>query len=109
MQTLMHLAGIGCLCSIGATSAATFRAAYQERAKMLAALLGQNRFPAASGAPHVPATLLQFRRADHAVSDPTSAPFRDGLAMDGMYTGLLWSANEDLVRIDEGIPSEKVA
>lgn len=47
--------------------------------------------------------------ADHALGDPASAVFRKGLAMDGMYIRLLWSAIEDLARIGGVSLSEKAA
>lgn len=47
--------------------------------------------------------------ADHALGHPASAVFRQGLAMDGMYIRLLWSAIEDLARIGGVSLSEKAA
>lgn len=47
--------------------------------------------------------------ADYALGDPASAVFRKGLAMDGMYIRLLWSAIEDLARIGGVSMSEKAA
>lgn len=47
--------------------------------------------------------------ADHALGDPASAVFRKGLAMDGMYIRLLWSAIEDFARIGGVSLSEKAA
>ncbi len=37
--------------------------------------------------------------SDHAVMDPTSSDFREGLRMDGMFERMAWGAIEDLARI----------
>lgn len=37
--------------------------------------------------------------SDHAVMDPTSSDFREGLRMDGMFERIAWGAIEDLARI----------